>query len=474
MEDEPAEKNEAGMGACERPSFGEESRTTLKLAVPLISGQLSQMLTGVADTVMIGAVGMVPLGAATVANTLLAVPFVVGIGLLSAVSVRVSQAHGAGDAGAAGAALRHGTWLALAWGLAVTAGAGLSLPFLGLLGQPEEAVARAPVYLMTCAVSLVPVMLTMAWKNHADAMSRPWTPFWIGLGGIGLNVGLNWLWIHGRWGFPAMGLEGAGYATLVSRVAAAAALFVWMNRCGRLRQWLPERWLERCAWAGFKGLLALGVPASLHLLAEVTAFVTASLMIGTLGVAPLAAHQVAITCAATAFMVPLGVAMATTVRVGEIVGAGERWRLRRVLGGSWAFAAGFMTVSMGLFYFFGPQLAGWFVADAEVAAAAGSLLVVAALFQLFDGLQVVSVCALRGVDDVAVPAWMAAAASWGMALPLGYHWGLRSGWGATGVWAAMAVGLGVAAALLGRRAWRLLGARFMPDKRREGRHNETR
>jgi MATE family multidrug resistance protein len=187
----------------------------------------------------------------------------------------------------------------------------------------------------------------------------------------------------------------------------------------------------------------------------------ASLMIGTLGVVPLAAHQVAITCVATAFMVPLGMAMATTVRVGEILGANERPRLHRVLIGSWLFAAGFMSISMLLFLLLGRPLAAWFVQDPEVVALAGGLLVVAALFQLFDGLQVVSVSALRGVNDVAVPAWMAALAYWGIALPLGWYWGLVLGWGANGVWAAMAVGLGAAAVLLGRRAWKLLDARAL-------------
>lgn len=443
------------------PSLAEESRTTLKLAVPLISGQLTQMLMGVADTVMVGAIGVAPLGASTFANTLLSVPFVAGIGLMSSVSVRVSQAHGAGDPEAVGSVLRHGTWLALGWGLMVVAGVGGLLGFLDRFGQPSEVVERVPVYLMTCAISMVPVMLTMVWKNHADALSRPWTPFWIGLGAIGLNVFLNWLWIYGHWGFPAMGLEGAGYATLVARVVATGVLFVWLSRSAWLRKWMPTRWLERCEWKRFVELLRIGVPGSLHLLTEVTAFSMASLMIGTLGVVTLAAHQVAMTCVGTAFMVPLGMAMATTVRVGEIVGADERPRLHRVLSLSWLFAAGFMSASMLLFFFFGKPLAALFVADEGVISSAAALLLVAALFQLFDGLQVVSVSALRGVDDVAVPAWMAAFAYWGLAMPLGWYWGLKLGWGASGVWLAMAVGLAVVALLLGRRAWRLLDSRVL-------------
>jgi multidrug resistance protein, MATE family len=441
------------------PSFFAESRSTLKLAVPLISGQLTQMLMGVVDTVMIGGTGVVPLGASTFAGALLAVPFVAGIGLMSSVSVRVSQLHGSGEPEAVAKALRHGTWLGLAWGLLIVCGVLGLLGVLDWFGQPHEVVERTPVYLVTCAISMVPVMLAMAWKNHADALSRPWTPMWIGLGMILLNVVLNLIWIDGRLGFPAMGLEGAGYATLTARVVGVFVLFVWMNRSGFLKKWVPRRWLAGCEWKEFAELLRIGIPGGLHLLTEVTAFAMASLMIGTLGVVPLAAHQVAITCSGTAFMVPLGMAMATTVRVGAIVGAGERERLHRVLMGSWLFAAVFMSVSMLVFYFGGEKLAAMFVADAEVIRNAAALLVVAALFQLFDGLQVVSVAALRGVNDVVLPAWMGAFAYWGLAIPLGWMLGLRMGWGAAGVWLAMAVGLGVAALLLGRRAWRLLDAR---------------
>ena len=438
------------------PSFGAECQTTLKLALPLISGQLSQMLMGVTDTVMLGRVGVTPLAAATLANTLLAVPFVVGFGLLSSVSVRVSQAHGAGDPTEAGEALRHGSWLALFWSLLVVLVLALLLPLLPWFGQPAEVVARVPVYLLTCAVSLVPAMLTTAWKNHADALNRPWTPFWIGLGAILLNVLLNWLWIFGRLGFPALGLEGAGFATLTARMAGALALFAWLTSRHGLPQWMPTRWRTRWTPGGFRHLLRIGVPASLQMLSEVTAFVMATLMVGTLGVIPLAAHQVAITCAATSFMVPLGVAMATTVRVGEIVGAGERPRLRRVLVGSWLFALIFMSLSTLVFLVWGRALAACFVTDAEVVTLAAALLVVAGLFQLFDGLQVVSVCALRGIDDVNRPAWMAAFSYWVVALPLAWLLGIRLAGGATGVWSGLALGLAIACGLLGWRAWHLL------------------
>ena len=442
--------------AHSQPSFARECRDTLTLALPLIAGQLSQMLMGVADTIMVGRLGVIPLGAATFANTLLVVPFVLGIGLLTSISVRVSQASGANRTADAEEALRHGTLLALGYGLLVVLLAVLGQPMLGHLGQPPEIVAQTPTYLLTCAVSLVPALLSLAWKNHADALNHPWRPFWIMLGGVGLNVLLNWLWIRGHWGFPALGLEGAGYATLVSRIITAVVMFQWLTRSPLVRAWTPPRWLAPCRRSAFVHLLAIGFPASIQLLIEVTAFAVAALLIGTLGAVPLAAHQVAITCAATTFMLPLGMAMAITVRVGEIVGAGDRERLHRVLFGGWLFATGFMIVSSLAFLIFGREIAGQFVRDRGVVEMAARLLIVAGLFQCFDGIQVVSANALRGVNDVHVPTGIAFVAYWLIALPAGAALGLGYHYGPMGMWAGLAMGLAVAAVAMGYRAWRKL------------------
>jgi MATE family multidrug resistance protein len=253
------------------PSFAQECRTTIKLALPLISGQLGQMLIAVVDTVMIGRLGVIALGAATLTNTVLAVPYVLSIGLLSSISVRVSQARGAERPEDAADALRHGTWLALLFALGVIALSVAGLPWLDRLGQPPEVVASAPTYLVIVAVSFVPAMLSMAWKNHADAMNQPWPAFWILFGGVLLNILLNWLWIWGHWGFPALGLEGAGWATLTARTASAITMFLWITRAAVVRTWTPKRWLTPTSKAAFATLLAIGFPASLQLLTEVSA-----------------------------------------------------------------------------------------------------------------------------------------------------------------------------------------------------------
>jgi MATE family multidrug resistance protein len=442
--------------ATGRLSFARECRDTLLLALPLIAGQLGQRLMSVADAVMLGHAGIVPIGVATFADALVAVPFILGIGLLTSVSVRVANARGAGRPSEAQDTFRHGTWLALGYGLLVVVGFALLLPWLHLFGQDAEVAAATPTYLLILAASLVPALLSIAWKNHSDALGHPWPAFWIFLYGVLLNIGLNWLWIYGHWGFPAMGANGAALATLVARTAMAAAILLWILRSPRLRAWTPRRDWGHVTRGGFRRLLAIGVPTSFGLLTESAAFAISALVIGTFGKVPLAAHQVAITCAATTFMIPLGMAMALTVRIGALAGEQAWPRMHRVLAGGWLFGAGFMALSMLVFLFGGEWLAQRFVGDPAVIALSIQLLIVAGIFQLFDGLQVVSSGALRGFGDVRVPAWLALFAYWGLGLPVGgllaYRWNL----GAVGMWAGLAVGLGIAGLALSIRAWRRL------------------
>jgi MATE family multidrug resistance protein len=445
----------------QKRSFWLESKATFLLALPLIVGQLGQMLMGVADTVMIGHVGVVPLAASTFANTLLMVPFLFGVGLLTSISIRVSQGRGGQRHDEVKHALRHGTWLALGFGVCIVLLILAILPFLGFLGQPEEVVVEAPTYLMLVAVSMVPVMVSMAWKNYGDAMNRPWLPFWILMTGVLLNVLLNWILIYGHWGMPALGLAGAGWATLISRLCVVVALYVWLMRAPVVRDWSPHRWWGVWKKGEFRVLLRLGVPIGLQLLAEIGAFAAASLMIGSMGVVALAAHQVAWICVSTSFMIPLGVAMALTVRMGEASGSysgvERRVKLRQILLGGGMFGFLVTGVSMGVFIVFGQWLASHIVSEPDVIQLAAGLLVIAGFFQIVDGFQVIFSSALRGMGDVKVPAWLGVFAYWGIAVPLGAYLGFVRGDGASGVWWGLAFGLVAAAWLLGARAWKMSG-----------------
>jgi MATE family multidrug resistance protein len=202
-----------------------------------------------------------------------------------------------------------------------------------------------------------------------------------------------------------------------------------------------------------RSLLRVGLPTSVQLLAEVGAFVAAMVMIGWISAEALAAHQIAITCAATTFMVPLGISMALTVRCGEAWGAGESARLRPIVAGGLVLGAGVMVASAATFLLAGQVIAGWFIADPAVIGIAANLLVLAGIFQVSDGIQIVSAGCLRGMNDVRVPAWIALAAYWVMALPLGAWLAFGLGLGAVGIWLGLTIGLLVAAVWMGWRVW---------------------
>ena len=409
----------------------------------MMAGQLSQMLMGVADSAMVGRVGVVPLAASSFANGLLSVPFLFGLGLLQAISVRASQAHGAGDRRETGEVLRHGLAITGVAGIALVALVVIASGLLGHFGQPPEVAAEARTFFLLCGVSMFPMLLTMSFKQFSEALDHPWPPMLILLGSVLLNVFLNWVLIYGNLGAPALGLTGAGIATLLSRIVALLAVVVYVVRARRFSDALPVAWRQPLEGARVRSLLRIGLPASGQLLLEVTAFTVATIMIGWLGARPLAAHQIALTCAATSFMFPLGLAMATSIRIGQALGANEPARVRAI--GFTSFALGFLIMSAtGLVFAFGNEwLARAFVDDLSVSTLAARLLVVAAFFQLFDGLQVVGAGALRGMSDATVPMIACLVGYWIVFIPFAYLAAFRFGFGATGIWCGLAAALGI-------------------------------
>jgi MATE family multidrug resistance protein len=434
-----------------------ESRLTLRLALPLMIGQFSQMLMGVVDTLMVGHLGVGDLAALTFANSLFHVPFVFGIGLLTGISVFTSNSRGANDAPGARGSCRHGLYLATALGLALFGISWIVSVNLDFFGQPAAVAARTTVFFQIIMASVIPALASIALKNHADALNRPWPPFWIFLGGVGLNVGLNWVMIYGNFGCPALGFVGAAWATLISRTAILVAMMCWLVRAKDLREWVPHRWLLKPDFRDLRRLLSVGLPASVQMICEVSAFSLAGLIMGRFGPEAMAAHQIAITLSATAFMIPLGLSMALTVRIGAAHGAGELARLRPIAVSGWLVSGGCSLVAAACFLIFGKFLASLFIDAPAVVALASSMLVIVGIFQLVDSLQVVSAAMLRGLHDARVPAVMGFASYWLVGLPVGagLAFGLRLG--ATGVWWGLAAGLFVACITLSSRLWRSTG-----------------
>lgn len=434
-----------------------ESRLTIRLAIPLIIGQLGQMLISLSDTLMLGWLGVTELAACSFANTLIYLPMMFGIGMSMAVSIRVSHARGANDPAAARAALRHGLYVTLAMGILTVLAALAIRPFFGLFRQDPEVIAIVPDFLLLLAASMIPAMGSMAVKNHADAMNRPWPVFWISLAGVALNILLNWMLIFGKWGAPHLGFEGAAVATLIARTASLIGMIAWCRGDAALKEWVPKRWLRMPDWAAVRDLLRTGFPASMQLVAEVSAFMMATFIIGSMGKDELASHQVAIQCAATIFMIPLGISMALTVRIGEAFGARNHASMRPILTSGWMMGLAFALLSVSAFSFLNREIAGLFIKDPNVLRMAASLLVVAGFFQFSDTMQIIAAGALRGLDDVKVPAWMSFGAYWVVSIPLGYVLAYPLGMGVTGMWWGITLGLTITAVLLGRRIWRKTG-----------------
>ncbi len=442
-------------------SIVREGRATFILALPLMAGQVSQMLMGLVDTYMIGKMGTVELAAATLAHSILHLPLMLGIGVAIAVSVKVSQARGAEEPQIAKAALRDGFLLSLLLGAATFVLSWASLPLLPFLKQDAEVVERLPVFYLLVSASMTPAIVSMAVRNHSDGMARPWPVFWIIFAGVWLNVFLNWLLIEGNWGAPEMGLEGAGLATLLARLASMLGVMVWCRVSPDLRDWTPRRWFLKPDRKELASFWKIAWPASLQVSAEMSAFIVAALLIGTLGAAALAAHQVAIMCVATTFMVPLGISMALTVQIGEAKGAKDFERMRPIVVSGWLMGLTVSLIFVGVFLIFDEALASSFLTDKGPMEIVVGLLWIAAIFQVVDHSQILSSGVLRGMDDVKRPALIMFAAHWLVGMPFGIYLTFRLGMGVAGIWWGLSLGLLVASLLLGWRAWAMTRGKLL-------------
>lgn len=432
-----------------------EIRPTVALATPVAAGMLSQALLGLADTRMVAPLGVVPLGACAFVNNIVHLPLVFAIGLLTAISIEVSNGFGARDNDIVGESFRHGLLMAALAGFGTLICAFLMGLFLPAFGQPADVTAASHGYLMLFAASSVPGLIAHAGKLYGEALNHPWAPNIILLGGVGLNILLNWILIHGNWGAPRLGLEGAGWATLIARTVSAAAMIAYATRTPSLAAWSPRRWLAPLRPATIARMWRLGWPAALHHLAEVAAFVLVGLMMGWLGREALAAHQIAMQCAASTFMITLGLSVAVCVRVGHATGARQPGRVRRVGVVGLVMATALMSLFASIFLLFGRGIAAWFVESPELRQLTASLLVIAAFFQVADGVQVMSSNALRGMRDVRVPAVIALCCYWGVQVPLAATLAFGFDMGAAGVWWALVAGLTLAAIWLTARFFRL-------------------
>lgn len=444
------------MGALANvPTIRSEIGPTLKLAVPIMLGMLGYGLMFVVDVAMAGHLGETALAASALASNLNYIPYVFGIGVVGAIAVYQSQDNGAGVEESAPAILRHGMLLALGIGVVTAALTHAAAQFLPLLGSSPEVTAETHDFFVIMAWAMVPGLAFHALRGHRDSQHQPWISLaWLAAG-ILANVFFNWLWMFGHWGFPALGLAGAGWATLVSRILMLIGLWVTPGR-GEVR------WADGLQFAVFRRLLATGWPAGLHSLSEVGIFAVVPVMAGWINATAQAAHQVAISTASAAFMLPLGLGIAAGIRVGEAYGAKDPRKVQAVGLGA-MILGGVMMGAYGLaMILLRPLLMETYgVAGSETAALASSLLIFAAVWAPFDGVQVVAAYLLRSVNRAAWASWSVFIVYWlfclplalALAFPAGFRlFGLpvgRWGLGASGIWIALATGLILVSLVMG-------------------------
>jgi MATE family multidrug resistance protein len=424
-------------------TFRREARELFKLALPIAITQLSLMMLGVVDLLMVGRIGVDAVGAIALGNVWKMGTILVAMGVVFGMDPFVSQAHGAGDARGAGLALQRGILLAILASLVLAGLWLLAERGLVFFGQDPEIAAISASYVRVQAPSLPFFFVWVALRQYLTGRGIVKPALWIGIGANVLNVFLNWILIFGNLGCPALGTIGSGIATSVLQVFFPIALVTWIVK-GRLLEgaWVP--WSRaaldlRAHWA----ILKVGIPVSMQLAFEVWAFQIVILWAGMLGKTALAAHSIVFNLIAIAFMVPLGISLASVTRVGNLIGAGRHHDAQRSAWVAFTMAAGAMVVASTVFVVFRNDLPLLYNDDGAVVALAASLLPIAAGFQLFDGVQVVGGGIVRGMGRTRASAVFHLFAFYVLGLPMGWWLTFERGIGLPGVWWGLAIGLAV-------------------------------
>lgn len=441
-----------------------EVRKTLILAFPMIIGQLASMAMAITDAAMVGrGAGTQSLAALTFALNFVHIPYISLWGIVSAASITLAQVYGAKQYQRMPEVLRHGMVLAVGVALVFISGMLVFYQFLPVLpwkpwlGQEPEIVRMAEGYLYCYSAAFITYLLGGSMKGACESQNRPWLPLWVMAGAIALNVLLNWVLIYGHLGAPALGLTGAGVATLLSNICFVIAMVTMVTRKKTLGLPFREVFKPELRWKEMRHLIDLGLPTSVQIAMEVGAFVVAAMLIGSISPVSLAAHHITLQVAAFSFMVPLGMSFAVSIRVSHAAGTGDMQAVRRIGVGALFLVAGWMVIAALLIMTLRYRLAGFFTTDPAVLRIAVGFLAIAALFQVFDGVQSVGIGGLRGLRDVRVPTVFVIINYWGLSLPLAYLLGFPLGYGGMGIWAALAMALALAAVAMTARFWVMSG-----------------
>lgn len=428
--------------------FAREIKKTIQLSVPIVVGQLGQLLMSVVDNIMVGKVGTEALAAAAIANVLFTLVMVVGFGITMAMTPLTAIAFGRGRDKECGVILRQGLILNLLSGFVLC---GLTIVLsesIRFLNQPVEIIAPSALYMKVLGISIIPMMVFQSYKQFAEGLSFLRPAMIITIFANLINIFVNWVFIYGNLGAPALGLTGAGLATIASRVFMALVLMIVVMKSQSLKRFDPTLKYRKIDFPMMKKLLAIGIPSGFQYFFEVSAFAASSVMIGWIGATELAAHQVALSLSSISFMVAMGISAAATIRVGNALGKNDVHGVRMV-GFSSVFLCVMFMASAGLvFILLRNVLPGLYISEKSVIEIASVLLIIVSFFQISDGTQAVCLGILRGITDMKIPTYFTLAAYWLLGLPSGYILAFKFNMGVRGVWYGLLISLTISAILM--------------------------
>ncbi len=438
-------------------AYTKEFRYNLKLAYPVILGMVGHTLVGLIDDIMVGKIGTTELAAVSLGNSFLFIAMSLGIGFSTAITPLVAEADGEGNVAKGKAAFKHGLFLCTVLGIVLFGLILLSKPIMYHMKQPLAVVALAIPYLEIVAFSLIPMIMFQAFKQFSDGLSLTKYAMWATLLANVINIILNYLLIYGMFGFPELGIVGAAIGTLISRIVMLLFILFLFKSKVKFAPYITNLNFLVIKKSVINKILSLGVPSALQMFFEVAIFTSAIWLSGVLGSNAQAANQIALKLSSLTFMVGMGLSVAATIRVGNQKGLQNFKELRRV-----AFSVFLLTffieiIFAGIFVAFHNIFPDLFVNynnlsdlpnTMEVVKTAASLLLIAAVFQISDGIQVVVLGALRGLQDVKMPTVLIFVSYWVVGFPVSYYLGLHTYFKSSGIWLGLLAGLSVSSILL--------------------------
>lgn len=420
-----------------------EVRAMLRIAGPLVAAELGWMLQGVIDTMMVGRLpySAAAIGGTAIANMLFYSTVIFIEGLLFGMDPLVAQAFGAKRYEDCHRTLFGGLWLILPLAPLQMLLVWNALPWISAYGVDAAVMVQAREFMTALVWSSLPLLVYFVLRHYLQAMNHVHIVMFTLVTANLVNWFFNWALIYGHAGFPAMGVRGSGWATVIARVYMAAVLagyLFWINGREHMHVFAHVR---EAAWRRVREILRYGIPSGIQIELELAVFFISAVWIGTLGALPIAAHQVALNVVAMTYMVPLGIGAAAAVRVGQAIGRRDPHGAQRAGWVAIAMGAGFMALC-GIALVTAPHaIARAFSDNEQVVGAAVALLQIGAIFQLFDGIQIVSSGSLRGAGETRIPMFTVLFAYWFAGLPVGYWLCFHAGWGARGLWVGFCTAL---------------------------------